>query len=450
MERVYKEQLIKVSEQILNASRTELYLSMRFLDIALHSLQYELYVSTLKFGTDGEKILYHPTYLCKLYQADPIMVNRAYLHMLLHCMFRHMMNVEDRDLELWNIACDIAVESMIDSMEYPALHMTISDQKEEVYEYLKQEIKVFSAEAIYRVLKNRLYGYEELERIRRTFEVDDHSIWEAKKKENQDEKNPEQNKEQQEEEEQKKQQSLKKQWQQISEKVATNLATVSRNIGNEAGNLMMELSVSNRERYHYRDFLRKFAVVKEEMTVDVDTFDYIYYTLGLSMYKNMPLIEPVEYKEEQKIEEFVIAIDTSGSCSGALVQKFLQETYTILADTATFLKKVNIFVIQCDLQIQEVAQITCMEELEQYMKTFTAKGHGGTDFRPVFTYVDELIREKELNNLKGMLYFTDGHGIFPQTMPNYEVAFVFLGEEFYDVKVPTWAMKLLIEPEDIV
>ena len=39
------------------------------------------------------------------------------------------------------------------------------------------------------------------------------------------------------------------------------------------------------------------------------------------MYGNMPLIEPQEWKEVQKVEEFVIVIDTSMSCSGELVKK---------------------------------------------------------------------------------------------------------------------------------
>ena len=76
-----------------------------------------------------------------------------------------------------------------------------------------------------------------------------------------------------------------------------------------------------------REFLRKFAVFHEELAVDDDSFDYNFYTYGLRLYGNMPLIEPLESKEVKKIEEFVIVIDTSMSCSGELVQRFLEETY---------------------------------------------------------------------------------------------------------------------------
>lgn len=56
----------------------------------------------------------------------------------------------------------------------------------------------------------------------------------------------------------------------------------------------------------------------------MDEFDYIFYTYGLQMYKNMPLIEPLEYKDVKQVREIVVAIDTSGSTSGDLVQSFLK------------------------------------------------------------------------------------------------------------------------------
>lgn len=48
------------------------------------------------------------------------------------------------------------------------------------------------------------------------------------------------------------------------------------------------------------------------------------------------MIEPLEYKEVNRLEELVIAIDTSGSCSGETVQRFLGETYGILSEKENF------------------------------------------------------------------------------------------------------------------
>ena len=61
------------------------------------------------------------------------------------------------------------------------------------------------------------------------------------------------------------------------------------------------------------------------------------------MYGNMPLIEPQETKEVLKVEDFVIAIDTSMSCKEELVKKFLEETYSILSKSESFFRKINIW-----------------------------------------------------------------------------------------------------------
>ena len=105
---------------------------------------------------------------------------------------------------------------------------------------------------------------------------------------------------------------------------------------------MQNLAAVNREKYDYTNFLKKFAVMGEVMKINDDEFDYVFYTYGLQLYKNLPLIEPLEYKEEKRIREFVIAIDTSGSVVGELVQKFVQKTYNILMSTESFFSKINI------------------------------------------------------------------------------------------------------------
>ena len=211
---------------------------------------------------------------------------------------------------------------------------------------------------------------------------------------------------------------------------------------------MGQLRVENRERYDYREFLRKFAVLREEVKADPDSFDYVFYSYGLSMYGNMPLIEPQEWKEVKKVEDFVIVIDTSMSCSGDLVKKFLEETYDILSEENSFFHKVNIHIIQCDEKVQNDQQITNAEELKEYMEDLKLWGEGGTNFRPAFAYVDQLIEEGRFQDLRGLVYFTDGKGTYPKKMPPYETAFIFMEEEYEDVDVPPWAMKLIITEEE--
>lgn len=513
MELTLKDKMIYISKQIFKLSRNELYLSMRFLDIALDELSYELYLSTTSLGTDGQKILYNPNHMIKLYRDDMVLINRAYLHMLLHCMFRHMLVNDDVDYEIWNIASDIAVESIIDDLDYKCIHLTVSDYRQEIYDKLGEEIKVLSAEAIYYVLKKMDLPYKDIKDLEREFRVCDHSIWEKlkdKEEENradsksskadnpnedeQEENNPNEdktevnnnkalnnnsevneNKDSSEESEDKaanknlgdkehktgvesnnaedsvvdltmtaeRKEYLKKSWENISQKVEMNLQIFQ---SDEAAGLNKALKVSNREKYDYKEFLRKFAIHSEELQVDMDSFDYVFYNYGLTMNHNMPFIEPLEYKDVTRIEEFVIVIDTSASCSGELITKFLEESYRILTSSQTFSKKINLYIIQCDEKVQTFAKITKIEELREYINNIEVMGFGGTDFRPAFNFINSLIEKGEFNKLKGMLYFTDGYGIYPKKRPSYDVAFVFIDDYYTDANVPSWAMKLLITP----
>ena len=160
------------------------------------------------------------------------------------------------------------------------------------------------------------------------------------------------------------------------------------------------------------------------MKVDPDEFDYMFYSYGLSMPGTKKLlVEPLEYKDVQVVREFVIAIDTSGSCKGDLVQRFLRETYSILKETESFSKRMNVHIIQCDAKVQKDIKVTNQDKMEAYLQDMKLFGFGGTDFRPVFEYVDTLIESKEFENLCGMIYFTDGYGTYPKKPTPYKTAF---------------------------
>lgn len=227
------------------------------------------------------------------------------------------------------------------------------------------------------------------------------------------------------------------------------LETFGKRRGIDPGAMTQNLAAVNRETYDYTAFLKRFAVMGETMRINDDEFDYIFYTYGLQLYGKMPLIEPLEYKEVKAIKEFVIAIDTSGSTSGELVQRFVQKTYNILRSTESFFTKINLHIIQCDADIQEDRKITCQEEFDEYLQAMQIRGLGGTDFRPVFEYVETLRRDREFQNLKGLIYFTDGCGVFPSQKPDYDTAFVFVDDEYNNPNVPPWAIKLGLQKDEI-
>lgn len=422
-------ELAGICEEILRNARNELYLSMRFLDVSLSSLFFAADFSMRGFGTDGTTLSYSPSDLAGLYRKNRIYVNRTYLHMVFHCLFCHLWTRKDRLEEYWNLACDIAVESIIDSLSRPAVYIRVSPVRREFYGRLRNRISVLNAESVYGALRNMDLKEREYLGLVREFYRDDHSFWKQERKN----PNPNRNRNQKED------------WDDNREKMQTEMELFSKEASQDEKDLMEQISVENRERYDYREFLRKFSVLKETVQVDPDAFDYVFYNYGMELYGNMPLIEPLETKETRKIEDFAIVIDTSMSCSGELVKKFLEETCSVLSQAESFFKKVNIHIIQCDDRIQQDVKIENEGQLKAYMDRLEIHGMGGTDFRPAFLYVDRMIRAGRFEKLKGLIYFTDGYGAFPVKMPAYDTAFVFMKDNYTDVDVPPWAIKIILD-----
>lgn len=424
------EKLKSLGVSIFCAARDELYFSMRFLDVALSSFVYRMDSSVSPFGTDGAVMYFHPQQLGGLLRENRILVNRGYLHMVFHCIFRHMFKRTD-DERYWDLSCDIAAEHLIDGCDKRPVRWSRSLLRRETYRKLETGGRVMNAERIFRELKAWELTEKELSRLEEEFRTDDHRYWENR--------GPER----------KKEPELSRKWQEINEKMETDLETFSKEASEENGSFLGQLRVENRERQDYREFLRKFSVLREEMGTDPDTFDYGFYSYGLTLYGNMPLIEPLETREVRRIADFVIVIDTSMSCSGTLVRRFLEETYSVLKQNDSYFRRVNVHIIQCDEKVHSDVKITSEKELKKYMDQFELYGEGGTDFRPAFAYVDELLGMGEFDDLKGLIYFTDGYGIYPSRMPPYKTAFVFLEEDYRDADVPAWAIRLVLREDEL-
>ena len=402
---------------------------MRYLDTALHILRRQPDSSFPGFGTDGESLFYRPDTVLALYRAGSVEVNRACLHVTIHCLFGHLFRERDPQELLWQLACDAAAEYIIDHLHAGCVHLPVRARRREFYLRLENFCAVPTAEAVLRFLEQKPYSERELLELAQEFYCDSHSLWPKKR-------TPQT-------------QRQKNRWEDAREKMQTDMETFSKESAGGDKAMLEELRVENRPRYEYRKFLKKFSVLREELHADPDSFDYIFYNYGMQLYGNMPLIEPQETREVHRVEDFVIAVDTSMSCKGELIRLFLRETYGVLSESESFFRKVNVHIIQCDEKIQEDVIITDGKELERYMEHFTVKGMGGTDFRPVFSYVNTLIAQGAFRNLRGLIYFTDGYGTFPAKRPLYETAFIFMQEDYRDVDVPPWAIKLILEPEDI-
>ena len=559
--------------RILNQSKIELSLSMRYLSRALDKLSFQMDFNTRRIGTEGEKIHFHPEFVFQLYVESPQKLYRLYMHSLLHCLFRHMFKTEDKEEELWNLATDIHVEYVLDSMDIELLSRPAYPFRENYFQKLEKEVKSLSAERIYAYLLEQNLSYEEKERLDLEFVKDDHSFWaklgeeersvdmegteetegteeaertgdtegkrnaeaaedtgspeaenepnspnkpsNPKKQGNQEEKEEEKeesspndltedrnspsqsakdgdiqsdtvkdgdiqsdivkdeegrekenngaqgsgeskvpekkgqsNKEKESagedaESREKRRKALDKDWEDIGKRTEEEMKDEKE--GEKSEKLSWFLHLEHKCYTPFQDFLRKFSVDREELKTDPESFDYGYYFFGLSQYGNMPLIEENEYREKRKIPELVIAIDTSYSTKGEMVKRFLEEALAILADKGAFFSKCRVHIIECDDRIRKDLLVEDAEEMERYRERFEVSGGYGTDFRPVFHYIEDLQKKGELKELKALLYFTDGRGRYPKNAPAYTAAFIFpKGEDIDDENAPFWALKLYI------
>ena len=457
------EKFNKLAKDVLILSRNTLLVDLRFLDAALS--QFELFpIEESTLLTDGKHILYNPRHILENYKSAKEIPVRDYLHMVMHCIFRHMYMDPSLDRAYWDLACDIAVENMITELNLKAVSTPRERLQAKYIAAIQKELKHVTAEKIYAYLRQSMADPKKIAEIRGMFYADNHEIWYMTIAEIElrfgmvsSGGNTGEDKEDGEGgsggdgngEDGESRAAMAKVWQTISERMQVDLETFGKQRGFLPGAMTQNLVAVNREKYDYTAFLKKFAVMGEVMKINDDEFDYIFYTYGLQLYEKMPLIEPLEYKDVKAIKEFVIAIDTSGSTSGELVQKFVQKTYNILKSTESFFTKINLHIIQCDAQIQEDKKITCQEDFDEYLKTMKIRGLGGTDFRPVFEYVEQLRKNQEFINLRGLIYFTDGFGVFPARKPDYDTAFVFVDDEYNNPDVPPWAIKLVLQRDEI-
>ncbi len=520
----------RLAEDIIEECRTRLMLKFRFLDKALWRMEMVSVRSSLAYpiATNAKTLFYDPERVIARFRQSLDEVVRDYLHLIMHCVFRHPFDTNHKEKDAWSITCDIIAESVAmdlcgsrfpsedDEMRRQALDEIAFNagnlHPEKIYEFLCALVRTPAGQ------NYRGYAQSTLNEWRRLFERDDHSPWPTNNKDelNDEPKDEEQTEEMVEDDEHPDYQSdglqtetlgndesgeeesrssqaaedaetesegeeepddtsddmnpqsdaslnpdefdrdpdddeyTEKDWEDIAKEIEMDLETFSQEWGKEAGKLIATLQLTNRKTYDYTEFLRQFMVVTELVKLNLDEFDYTYYTFGMDMYGNMPFIEPLEYKETDSVRDFVIAIDTSGSVSGELVKKFVQHTFNILKESEDVSTKVNIHIIQADSKVQSDLKIVDLRDVDKLLSEFAVKGFGGTDFRPVFDYVDMLCKRGELTDLKGLIYFTDGLGQFPETMAEYETAFVFVDDGSREIPpVPPWATKVIINERDI-
>lgn len=353
----------ELAREIMRLARSTLLIHMRFMESALVRLAHGDETVTAEMATDGRFLYYNSLHVCRSFKRESSLPARDYMHLTLHCVFRHMFIGKGVNTDLWDLACDIAAESIINSLNIKALYASRQEKQGWLIRKLRDELPRFTAERIYRWLIDQELPEQEIGRIRSYFYADDHRMWynpaeemrgggNGERTERRDSRHragygrherrrrlspprPRTGKgrnrahpagatpasaeiqatrargmsgrENQEMGDKKAMspQETERMWKDISERIQVDLDTASNSFGESAGDFVAALGEVNREKVDYAAFLRRFAVLGENVQINDDEFDYVFYTYGMKLYGRMPLIEPLEYKEVKRVREFV-------------------------------------------------------------------------------------------------------------------------------------------------
>lgn len=414
----------------------ELLVQYRFMSRPLAQLPARTRMDIRTCCTDARTLSFSPGFVLQSFENARPLLARTYLHMTLHCLLRHPFPPEGADLLRWSCAADAAVCALLGQLESPAISVPDPERDVELARLL-EHVGQPTAPEFYALFGRMQTEPEELVHLSMLFGMDMHDPWAPSELPSADD--PDASGEPSED-----LQQLKEHWEKIARQTEMDLQREQ--AGSEDQSLTISLSRVESQAMGLDELLRQFAAPSEVIQVNPDEFDYVYYTYGLATYGNIPLVEPLEYCESPHVRDFVVAIDTSGSVDQKLVELFVARACGMLVESGTVGAESRVRIMQCDMRLQDEQLLKSAEDVRTYLDDLEIRGRGGTDFRPVFDRVDELVADGGIADMSGLVYFTDGQGAFPDTAPSYDVAVVFVDKLG---PAPSWATSVLAYSDEL-
>jgi len=309
-------------------------------------------------ATDGRKFYYNSRFIDKLRTKE---IEFLFGHEVLHCCYDHIGRTNDRDRQLFNIACDYAVNrdlvthkvgTMITTV--PCLYDIKYDgmSSEEIYDDLYEKAdKVDVDDLIDKMIDQHLEGKDSEESSSgkngdKDGGGDGPSVLSKEDKE------------------------------QIKDEIKEAMIQASQNAGagNTPAGIARAINDLTNPRMNWRELLRQSL----ESTIKTDFSWMKTSRRGWHIDAILPGMTPGENVD------IVVAIDTSGSISNNMLNNFLSEVQGIMDCFTTF--KIHLFAFDTEVHNPQTFNSDNLDDITNY----EIMGHGGTDFNCVFNY---LIKE---------------------------------------------------------
>jgi len=339
----------------LTAARTRLILDKPFLGALV--LRLPLEESRAEWcptsATDARTLFYNPAFIEPLTLSQ---VQFVLAHNALHCGLSHFARREHRDIHRWDIACDHAVNQLLkmDDIDPPPGSL------------FNDGYAGMTAEEIYPLIPIDTHEKP----------LDQH-LYNAPVEHDASAPPPLSSQEREQ---------LTTQWKQR----LVGAAQQASQAGKMNGSVARLIDRILRSTVPWRTVLARFMSGSSRMD----------YTLTRpSQRREGDAIMPSLHARQINV---VVAIDTSGSIEADELNLFVSELNAIKG-----LVNARITLLACDSEIDENGP-WLFESWEQLRLPKSFQGNGGTDFTPVFTWVDNHVMQPDL-----IIYFTDGKGCFP-------------------------------------
>jgi len=304
--------------------------------------------------TDSVILGYNPDFINKLTDTE---ITAVICHEVLHIAMLHPFRRESRLFKRWNIACDYAINPIVNRSGYILPEGTLFNPE---YDNLE-------AEAIYSILPE---NENQKNADKPNSEENQNMIGEVrdyKQKVNQKEyKN-----------------TINQQKQNWKIKIS-NAASIAKAQGKLPVELDRTIKEILRPQLSWQEILARFITenARDDYSWKQPNGRYLYANLYLPTLRSA------------KLNTIAVIIDTSGSVRQKELDQFAAELQAILS----LYPNTEIIVIYVDTKVANVETVN-INNLELH-----ARGGGGTDFRSGFEYI-----QKENINPACIIYFTDGY-----------------------------------------
>ena len=359
-------------------------------------------------ATDAKKLYYNQDYIDALdiHQTQFVLAKQA-----LHCALSHFARRQHRIKHRWDLACDYAVNPLLINDGLKAPPETLVDDG---YEGM-------TAEEIYHYIGDLDNEDSELDKQDRSDEENDdldqqgNSEYSSDNSTQQSESSLTSNEpnELQENRELKlapkpaelspqEQEELSVQWQQR----LAGAAQQAMQAGKMGGAMQRMVNFMLQPKLPWRMLLARYMTASAR-----DDYSYS----RPSSRRGDPAIFPSLRSAQINI---AVGIDISGSVDDKEMTEFLSEVNAIKGSM-----RARITLLPCDAKLAEGAP-WIFEPWEEIQLPKSLKGGGGTNFCPVFEWMDLQDQNPDL-----LVYFTDCKGTFPKVVPSYPVIWLVKGKD---------------------